>query len=180
MTRETAFILLNEKIQTQNLIKHCLAVEAGMKEVATYFGEDEEFWGLTGLLHDLDYEDTKNDFSQHGIKTAEILQDCVPEFVLYAIKAHASKVPAKSKMDYTLYAIDPLTGLIVASALMHPDKKLQSITVEFILRRFEERRFAAGANREQIKECEKLGLSLEQFIGLTLAGMQKINADLGL
>lgn len=180
MERESAILLLNEKIQTKNLIKHCLAVEAGMKEVAKHFGEDEELWGITGLLHDLDYEDTKNNFEKHGIISAEILQTQLPESALYAIKGHAGKVSLKSNMDYALYAIDPLTGLIVASALMHPDKKLQFLNSEFILRRFDEKRFAAGANREQIKECEKLGLPLEKFIELTLTGMQKISKELEL
>lgn len=180
MKREDAIILVNEKIQTKNLIKHCIAVEFGMREVAKHFGEDEELWGLTGLLHDLDYEETKDDFPNHGLKTSEMLQGKLPEDALYAIKAHAGKVPNKSKLDYALFAIDPLTGLIVAACLMHPDKKLHSLNNEFISRRFEEKRFAAGANREQIKECEKIGISLDKFIELTLSGMQKVHIDLGL
>lgn len=180
MTREEAIILVNDKIQTKNLIKHSIAVEAGMREIAKHFGEDEELWGLTGLLHDLDYEETKDDFPKHGLRTTEMLQGKLPEDALYAIKAHAGKVSNKSKIDYALFAIDPLTGLIVASCLMHPDKKLQSLDKDFILRRFEEKRFAAGANREQIKECEKIEIPLDKFIELVLSGMQKFSKDLGL
>ncbi len=180
MERTEALNLVNSKIKTKNLVKHCLAAEAGMKELANYFKEDTETWGLTGLLHDLDYEETKDDFPRHGIRTVEMLEGKVGEEILYAIKSHPGHVPPKSKLDIALYALDPLTGLIVASCLMHPEKKLEYLDKDFILRRFKENRFAAGANREQIKSCERLGLSLEDFIDLALKGMQKIHEELGL
>ena len=180
MEREEALNLVNSEIKTKNLVKHCLAVEAGMKELANYFKEDEDIWGLTGLLHDLDYEETKNDFPRHGIRTVEMLEGKVGEEILYAIKSHPGHMPPKSKLDIALYALDPLTGLIVAACLMHPEKKLEYLDKNFILRRFKENRFAAGANREQIKSCERLGLSLEDFIDLALKGMQKVHEELGL
>lgn len=180
MEREEALELVKSKIKNQNLVKHCLAVEAGMIELARHFGEDEKLWGLTGLLHDLDYEETKDDFPNHGIKTTEMLEGKVVAEIIYAIKAHPGHVAAKSKLDISLYAIDPLTGLIVAACLMHPDKKLSSLDSEFILRRFKEKRFAAGANREQIMTCEKLGLQLDEFITIVLKAMQNIHKELGL
>lgn len=180
MKREEALTLVKERIKTKNLIKHSLAVESGMRELAEHFEEDKEVWGIAGLLHDLDYEETKDDFSKHGLKTAEMLDGKVDEQIIYAIKAHSSKAPPLSKLDYALYAIDPLTGLIVAACLMHPEKKLEYVDTEFVLRRFGEKRFAAGANREQIKSCEKLGVTLDEFIDLTLTGMQKIHKELGL
>lgn len=181
MNREEALELIRSYVKNKNLIKHMLATETCMRELAKHFGEDEELWGLTGLLHDLDYDKTVNDFSRHGFLTAEILSEKgVDEQILHAIKAHPGHIERESKLDKALYAVDPLTGLIVASALMHPDKKLESLDKDFVLRRFKEKRFAAGANREQIKTCSELGLSLEEFIEIALRGMKRIAEELGL
>ncbi|MDI6839995.1 MAG: HDIG domain-containing protein [bacterium] len=177
MKREEALKLVNSKIKSKNLIKHSLAVEAAMREIANYLKENEDVWGIAGLLHDLDYEETKDDPTRHGMRTAELLTGKVDDCVLYAIKAHSGKVEPKSKLDIALYAIDPLTGLIVAACLMHPDKKLASLDKEFILRRFNEKRFAASVNRDQIKSCDKLGIKLELFVDLVLKGMQRINYE---
>lgn len=181
MKREEALNLVESKVKTKNLVKHMLAVEAIMKRVAEHFSEDVEMWSLTGLLHDLDYDETAKDFDRHSLVTCEWLKDYeLDQKILYAIKAHPGKVEPKSQMDLTLFAADPLSGLIVAAALMHPSKKLKEVTVEFVLNRFKEKRFAAGANREDIKTCEKLGLSLEEFVKLALEGMQSIDKELGL
>lgn len=181
MTREQALELVKSKVKGKNLIKHMLAVEAIMKRVAQHSNEDVEMWGLTGLLHDLDYDETVNDFDRHSLLTCEWLKDYhLDDRILYAIKSHPRKVEPQSKMDWTLFAADPTSGLIVASALMHPTKKIKNVTAEFVLNRFKEKRFAAGANREDIKTCEKIGLSLEEFIGLSLEGMQSIDQELGL
>jgi uncharacterized protein len=181
MTREEALNLVQSKVKGKNLIKHMLAVEAIMKRVAQHFNEDKEMWALTGLLHDLDYDETVNNFDQHSILTCEWLKDYeLDERILYAIKSHPKKVEPQSKMDWTIFAADPASGLIVAAALMHPTKKLKNVTVEFVLNRFKEKRFAAGANREDIKSCEKIGLSLEEFISIALEGMQSIDKDLDL
>ena len=180
MTRDEALELVKSHIKTKNLIKHSLAVEASMRHLAKKFGEDEDLWALTGLLHDLDYDYTKDNFNEHGFKTCEILGDKVDERIIYAIKAHPGWVPRKSKLDIALYAVDPLTGLIIAACLMHPSKKLESLDADFVMRRFKEKRFAAGCKREQILECEKLGISLREFIEITLKAMQEIHDLLGL
>lgn len=181
MTRDEAMNLVKSKVKGKNLIKHMLAVEAIMKRVAQHFNEDVEMWGLTGILHDLDYDETVNDFDRHSLLTCEWLKDYnLDDRILYAIKSHPKKVEPKSKMDWTLFAADPLSGLIVAATLMHPTKKIENVTVEFVLNRFKEKRFAAGANRGDIKTCENIGLSLEEFIRLALEGMQDIDAELGL
>uniref|UniRef100_A0A7C4XM68 HDIG domain-containing protein n=1 Tax=candidate division WOR-3 bacterium TaxID=2052148 RepID=A0A7C4XM68_UNCW3 len=181
MLREEAITLLKEKLKSRNLYKHCLATEACLKSLARHFGEDEETWGLAGLLHDIDYEETEGEPQRHGLVGAEILKDRgVSESIIYAIKVHAGHLPPNSKLDWALFATDPLTGLIVASALMHPDKKLKSLDTDFVLRRFKEKRFAAGANREQISACKNLGLELADFIKICLTGMQSISEDLGL
>jgi len=181
MKREQALDLVKSKVKGKNLVKHMLAVEAIMKRVAEHFGEDVEMWSMTGLLHDLDYDETVDDFDRHSLLACEWLKDYdLDERVLYAIKSHPRKVEPQSKMDWTLFAADPLSGLIVAAALMHPSKKLKQVSVEFVLNRFKEKRFAAGANREDIKACEKIGLSLEEFVRLALEGMQRIDGELGL
>jgi hypothetical protein len=181
MTREEALALVQSQVSNTNLIKHMLATEAVMRELASHFGEDAGVWGLAGLLHDLDYDRTAHDFPIHGLLTVEMLEPYgVDPRVLQAIKAHPGHVPAVSRMDKALYAVDPLTGLIVAAALMHPTKKLRSVDVPFVMNRFKEKRFAAGANREQIQTCEGLGLDLETFVGIGLGAMQEIDADLGL
>ena len=181
MTREKALELVKSKVKTKNLIKHMLAVESIMRKLATHLGEDPELWGLTGLLHDLDYDQTVDDSQRHSLLTAEWLKDYdVDDRIIYAIKSHPKKVEPKSKMDWSLFATDPLSGLIVAAALMHPTKKLKNVTVEFVLNRFKEKRFAAGASRDDIKACEEIGLPLEKFVELALEGMKEIDKELGL
>lgn len=181
MNREEALNLVKSKVKGKNLVKHMLAVEAIMRRLAQHLSEDVEMWGLTGLLHDLDYDETVNDFDRHSLLTCEWLKDYnLDERILYAIQAHPKKVEPKSKMDWALFATDPLSGLIVAATLMHPTKKLKNVNVEFVLNRFKEKRFAAGASREDIKTCENIGVSLEEFIRLALEGMQEIDQELGL
>jgi len=181
VTRDDAYQLVVDKIGVNNLLKHILAVEAGMRRLAEYFNEDVEFWGLTGLLHDLDYHETKNDEARHTFLTEEWLKEYnLPEEMLYAIRAHPGHVPCKSRLDWALYAVDPTTGFIVACALMHPDKKLASIDGQFMLRRFKEKRFAAGATRENIAACSEMGLELEPFLLLVHEGMMIIADQLSL
>ena len=181
VTRDKAYDLVVEKIGVNNLLKHILAVEAGMRRLAQHFGEDVEFWGLTGLVHDLDYNETKNDEKRHTYLTAEWLSPYqLPQEMLYAIHAHPGHVPCKSRLDWALYSVDPTTGFIVACALMHPEKKLSVVDSEFMLRRFKEKRFAAGATRENMAACSSLGLELEQFLLLVHGGMLTIANELGL
>ena len=181
MSRNEALDLVKAHVKNKNLQKHMYATEAVMRGLASRFQEDEETWGLAGLLHDLDYDQTASDFSKHGYMTVEILQDKdVPEEILQAIKSHPGHVERESMMDKALYAADPITGLIVAAALMHPSKKLKFVNTEFIERRYKEKRFAAGANREQIQSCETMGLSLHDFIEMSLRAMQSIDQELGL
>ena len=181
MTRDEALKLVHEKVSNKNLRKHMLATEAVMRRLARHFKEDETRWALAGLIHDLDYDQTVNDFKNHGLLTVGMLEgkDIPPE-VLDAVKSHAGHFPRNTTMDKALYASDPITGLIVAAALMHPSKKLKFVDADFVERRFHESRFAAGANREQIRSCESIGLPLRDFISLSLEAMQEIDQDLGL
>lgn len=181
LTREVAYQMVVDKIGVNNLLKHILAVEAGMRRLALEFGEDPDYWGLVGLVHDLDYNETKDDAPRHTYLTAEWLaQYDLPREMIYAINAHPGHVPCKSRLDWALYAVDPTTGFIVACALMHPDKKLTPIDAEFMLRRFKEKRFAAGATRENMAACSNLGLDLEKFLLLVREGMLSISDQLGI
>jgi putative nucleotidyltransferase with HDIG domain len=181
MTRDYAIKLLREKLKSTNLFKHCLATEACLRELAERFNEDVEKWGLTGLLHDIDYEETNAEPSRHGLVGADFLEKLgLDEEIITAIKVHPGHLPPTSKLDWALFATDPLTGLIVASTLMHPEKKLDAVDTDFVLRRFKEKRFARGANRDQISTCKSLGLALNEFIGICLRGMQKVSQELGL
>jgi putative nucleotidyltransferase with HDIG domain len=181
MDRTEALTLIKQNVSNKNLIKHMLATEVCMKKLAEYFNEDIEIWSLTGLLHDIDYDKTKDDFDRHGLVSAEMLAEAgCPEKMIDAIKAHASKKQIENKLEQAIYSGDPLTGLIVAAALMHPEKKIKAIDTQFVINRFNEKRFAAGANRDQIRSCEKLGLDLEKFIGICLESMQNIDSELGL
>lgn len=181
MDRAEALQMVKSRVTNKNLVKHMLATEAVMRRLARHFGDDEALWGLAGLLHDLDYDQTVDDFPRHGLVTAEILAELnIDGRIISAIKAHPGHQEAKTRLDKALYAVDPLTGLIVAAALMHPSKKLREVDAQFVLNRFKEKRFAAGANREQIKSCESWGLDLGTFVQLALEGMQAIDEDLGL
>jgi len=180
MNRNEALALVQSTVTNRNLIKHMLATEACMRKLAAHFGEDAEQWGLAGLLHDLDYDQTAKDFPRHGLATAEMLAGKVDDAVIYAIKAHPGHVPAVSNLDKALFCVDPITGLIVAAALMAPEKKLRNVDREFVLRRYKEKKFAAGANREQIASCSVLGLTLEDFTQMCVEAMQGIAGELGL
>jgi len=180
MTRDEALELVKSKVKNKNLVKHMIATEACMRGLARHFHEDEDFWGLTGLVHDLDYDQTAKDFPKHGFLAAQMLEEMgVDEKIVYAVKAHTGHVEAISTMDKALFAVDPLTGLIVAATLMHPTKKLKDVDTGFVLNRFKEKRFAAGADRDTIRTCENIGLSLEEFITISLDAMKAVADELG-
>ncbi len=176
MEREKAIELVKKYIENEKLQKHVFAVASCMKELAENFDEDAVKWELAGLLHDLDYDFTKDKPEEHGLKTVEMLKGIGFENkeIIDAILAHCDKKDCETKIEWALYTTDPTSGFIVACALMHPSKKLENIDLNFMKKRFKEKRFAQGANRGQIKKCENLGLSLDEFLQICLKGMQKI------
>lgn len=181
MEREEAFEIVQKYLKNKNLVKHSLAVEACMKALASRLNQDVEKWGLAGILHDLDYEITEKSPELHTTETVKILEEFgIDQDIIHAIKAHAAKVPCESKMDWAIFSADPLTGLIVAATLMHPSKKLREVDVGFVQRRYKEKSFARGANREDIEQSKNIGLELEEFISICLEAMQGIDKDLGL
>lgn len=184
VTRDQALAEVKKRVKNRNLLKHMYAVEAVMRRLAQRLGGNEEQWALAGLLHDIDYEETAQSPQRHSLVGAEILAELgIEEEIVYAVKVHnpAHGLDRNNMLDKALHIADPLTGLIVAAALIHPDKKLASIDPQFVLNRFGEKQFAQGANREQISLCqEELNLDLEEFIALGLEAMQQISGDLGL
>lgn len=194
MNREQAYNLMNSMVQNPNLKKHCLAVEAIMralaKELQKRYPEidakefNEEEWGVVGLLHDADYELTNKDLEKHTEVIVETLKKMgVGERVINGILAHhPDKKPNRENfLEKAVFCADELSGLITAVALVRPDKKLTSVTVESVLKKFPEKSFAAGVHREHILRCEsELGLSLEEFVKIALQAMQGIADQLGL
>ena len=183
MDRNEALQLVRSNVKNKNLIKHMLAVEAVMGKLAERFGANVTEWQLVGLLHDIDYDVTCDNPEQHSLLGAEMLAvQGLRADLVDAVRAHneAHGLPRTTQIDKALYCSDPVTGLIVAGALIHPDKRLSSITPEFVLNRFGEKSFARGAKRETILACSELGLSLEEFVALSLEAMQAVASDIGL
>ena len=183
MNRDDVLDSVVINMENANLISHMIATEAIMRALARRFGEDEDTWGLTGLLHDIDVELKEGDMSAHSTLGADIARELgATEEMAQAILRHneAHGMPPESLLDKALFCADPLTGLIVAGALVRPDKTLEGLTAESLLKRCGEQRFAAGASRDQIASCSALGLELEEFVGLGLAAMQGIADDIGL
>lgn len=184
--RENAWNLVCEYTKHVNLRRHMLAVEAAMRAYARRFGEDEDLWGTVGLLHDFDYErypDVATD--GHPNTGARILRERgYDETIVRAILSHATEVTGverRSRMEHALFAVDDLTGLIVAVALVKPSKDLGDVTVSSVRKKWKDRAFAAGVHREQIEAgAAALGIDLWEHVGVVLEAMQGIAAELGL
>ncbi len=183
MDREAALKAVRDNVKNENLVKHMLATEAIMRALARRFNETEDEWGLAGLLHDIDVEVTNADMAVHSKQSAEMAKQLgANEAVCHAILVHneAHGIACVSLMDKALFCADPLTGLITAGALVRPDKKLASVEAKSIRKRFKEKSFAAGANREQMAKCSDIGLELDAFIELGLEAMKGVAESLGL
>ncbi len=183
MTQEEALDSVKANVENENLIKHMLAAEAIMRTLAKHFNEDEEEWGLAGLLHDIDAELTQGNMQTHSKLGADLARELgVSEAVVHAILCHneAHGIPRESKLDKALFCVDPLTGLIIAAALVRPNKRLAGLETRSVKKKFKEKSFAAGVDRQQISQCSQVGLELDEFIELGLEAMKGIAADLGL
>jgi len=184
LKREDAIELIKKHVKTENLIKHMIAVGSIMRSYAKFFGEDENKWEIVGLLHDIDYEVTKNDPKTHGLKSAEILKDVLDKESLLAIKRHNfennNSGEPQSKLEIALIVADALSGLIVATALVMPNKKLEEVKVKSVVSKFKDKSFARRVSRERILWCEKLNLGLEKAIELALEGLKSVANELGL
>ena len=183
VNRDSVLLAIREKVKNENLIRHMLATEAIMRALARRFGEDEGEWGLAGLLHDIDVELVGGDMKEHSRLGSRLaLELGASEAIGQAILTHneAHGVSPSSNLDKALFCADPVTGLITAAALVRPEKKLQYVEARSVRKRFKEKSFAAGANREHIARCSELGLSLDEFIAIGLEAMKGIAPQLGL
>ena len=183
MNRDEALDSVRANVENPNLINHMLATEAIMRALARRLDEDAEEWGLTGLLHDIDVELTEGDMNAHSRLGADIAKELgASDEMAHAILCHneAHGIPCQTLLDKALFCTDPLAGLIIAAALVRPDKRLARLSTKSVMKRFGERHFAGGANREQIAKCTDIGLELDEFIAIGLEAMKGIAEELGL
>ena len=184
MTRNEAEELLRKYVKSERMLDHSIASEAVLRALARRLGRDEERWGLAGLLHDIDIEVVGGDLSRHGLEAERILTEAGidPEMVA-AVKSHNEAVcgaARNTELQHALAAGETITGLIVATALVYPDKKIANVKVKSITKRMKEKAFAASVNRDTIRECEKIGLPLDEFVEISLGGMREIADRIGL
>ncbi len=183
ISRNEGLALIKKYLRNDKLIKHSLAVEAIMSKLAEKLAKDKELWGLTGLLHDVDYEYTKDEPEKHATIGAQILEGLLPEEAIHAVKAHnythTDTIPSSS-LDKALIAADAVSGLVIASALVMPSKKLSEVRVETLINKFNDLSFAKGCNRNRIELCLDAGIALEAFLALSLHALQERANELDL
>jgi uncharacterized protein len=184
LTREEAVQLLKEYVKNERMLNHCFASEVVLKALARRLGEDEEKWGTAGLLHDLDIELVRGDLNVHGLEAEKILKvKGLDPDVIDAVVMHnetVSTAKRQTKFQHALSAGETLTGMIVATTMVYPDKKLSSVKPKSVVKRMKEKAFAASVNRENIMECEKLGLPLDEFVEISINAMREISDKIGL
>ena len=183
INRDEAFELFEEYLKDDKIIKHSMAVEAIMIKMAIKLDENETLWGLTGLLHDLDYDYTHGDPQNHANVTAKILDGLLPKSSVNAIKAHNfihTNHSPTTIFDKTLIAADAISGLIIATALVMPTKKLSEVELKTLLKKFKDKSFAKGCNRNKIKLCIDAGIKQELFFELSLNALKEISDKLDL
>jgi putative nucleotidyltransferase with HDIG domain len=175
MTRDKALELLKQYVKSPKMISHCIASELIMRKLAHHFDENEEEWGLAGLLHDIDVELTEGDSKRHGLEAIPILREAgISDDVIDAISMHnedSAPVARSTRFQHSLAAGETISGLIFATAYIYPDKQISSVKVKSITKRMKDKRFAASVSRENIMECEKIGLELNEFVGLCLEAL---------
>ena len=183
MDRTEALSLVREYVKNENLVRHMLAVEAAMRFYAEKYGEDPELWGLTGLLHDFDWE-VHPTMEEHPLAGEPILRERgVPEEIIHAILSHADHtgVPRTTRMEKALYACDEVTGLIMAVALVRPSRSLLDLEASSVKKKWKDKTFAAGAKREEIeKAAAEFGVELWEHVGNVILAMRRIAPELGL
>ncbi len=184
LDRNTALDLLHQYIKNDKMIVHCLASEAVLRGIARKLGRDEEKWGLAGLLHDLDVEVTNADPYVHGLQTENLLKEYeVDPEILDAVRMHnevASGKERSTEFQHALAAGETITGLIFATTYVYPDRKLTSVKPKSVIKRMKEKAFAASVKRENIMECEMIGIPIDEFAALSIEAMLPIAGELGL
>ncbi len=183
-SREYYLDLLNRNVNNPKMIAHSLASEAVLRALATRLGEDVDLWGVAGLLHDIDVEITSSDSKRHSLVGAEMLEaEGLPQELVDAVKMHnemSTGLERSTRFQYALAAGETITGLIFATALVQPDKKISSVKVKSVVKRMKEKLFAASVNRDTIMECEKFGIPLDQFVALSIEALLPVAPELGM
>ncbi len=183
LTREDALELVDRKVSNENLKKHMLAVAQIMKSISSELDGDQKRWELCGLVHDVDYEETKDDPSRHALYSAEMLEDQVCDEIIKAVKSHNYEytgVEPDCKMDKALVAADAASGLVIATALVMPNRKLEEARPESVIKKFDDPSFARNVDRDKILFCEEFGMDKDEFLTLSLEALQQIDEELGL
>jgi putative nucleotidyltransferase with HDIG domain len=186
MTKQKAIELLHTHTQNQNLRRHMYAVGFAMRALADKLGGDPDLWEMLGILHDADWEETKDTPDEHTKRTLEWLSETdIDSKIIHALKSHNNKhthlADLDGEMEWALETVDELTGFIVAVALVRPDKKLETVSLHSVMKKWKTKEFAAAVDRSQIAQCEeKLGIPLNEFIEITLKAMQDHHEELGL
>ena len=186
--REIVQKLIDKYVTTEWLKLHMRESEVILRALAKYFGENEDIWGITGLLHDIDFDVVKKDPNLHGVEFEKILKSEnieLPREVLHAIKAHNEDSELilerrESRLDYALSASENISGFLVACALVQPDKRIGSVDVDSVLRKLKKKEFARAVRRDLINDIEKVGISLEEFVGISLDAVKEISEEVGL
>lgn len=183
ISREEAIQLLKENVSSENMLKHSFASEAVLRGIAKKLGKHEDEYGIAGLLHDIDVEITNADPFTHGPYAEKILKDKITAEMLDAIVMHNEVATGKARstqFQHALAAGETITGLITATTLVYPDKKISSVKPNSVTKRMKQKAFAASVKRENILECEKIGIPLDEFVALSIASMTEISEILGL
>lgn len=183
ITREEAVQLLEENVKSENMLKHCFASEAVMRAMARRLNKNEDEWGLAGLLHDIDVEITNADPQTHGPYAEKLLKGKVSDEILDAIVMHNEMATGKERtteFQHALAAGETITGLVTATTLVYPDKKIASVKPKSVTKRMKQKAFAASVKRENILECEKIGIPINEFAELAVKAMNEISIELGL
>jgi len=183
LSREEGLGLVTKNVTKRNIVHHMFAVEAIMRGLAQRLKEDSEAWGMVGLLHDIDYEKTEATPEKHGLLAESLLKETVPPDVIKAIKAHNSEhtgTPAETRMEKALIACDAISGLLVACALVMPSKRLAEVKVETVAKKFRDRDFARGVDRNRILVCEQVGVPKEEFYEIALNALKSVAPQIGL
>jgi putative nucleotidyltransferase with HDIG domain len=182
MTRDEAWMLVHERLGDSATTAHCLACEACMRALARRLGEDEELWGMTGLVHDLDLDVCQDDMERHAMVGAQVLRERgAPPEMVEAVLGHNDKAARETLLAKALWVVDPTTGFITAAALIRPSKSTRDLETKSIKKRMKDKRFAAAVDRDQIRACtSELGLELDEYLELCRQAMDDVRDQIGL
>ncbi len=181
ITRAESIELVKENVKNKNLVNHMIGVGSIMKGLAEHYGEDAQLWEVVGILHDVDYETFGEDFANHGAKSAEMVKDILPDDAIKAIRSHnpLTGYNAESRFDIALLAADAISGLIVANALVRPNR-MEGMKAKSIKKRMKDKSFARQVSRENVMKCEEIDIPFSEFATIAIKAMDSVAIEIGL